>query len=201
VSKIRKSKQRIVTSSEKRQKSPILRVIGGEWRGRKLSFHTAAGLRPTSDRLRETLFNWLQWEISGSRCLDLFAGSGALGFEAASRGATSVVMVEINPASVLQLNHNREQLQAERVEVLHADAGNYLHSKPSAFDIVFVDPPFSQLEAGETCASLERQGVLLDGALIYVETPHKQKVQVPGGWSVFKSSRVGQVRATLYRRG
>ena len=176
-------------------------MVGGEWRGRKLRFHTAEGLRPTSDRLRETLFNWLQWEIRGSRCLDLFAGSGALGFEAASRGAASVVMVEINPASVRQLKQNLEQLQSDRIEVVHADAGNYLHSKPPAFDIVFVDPPFSLLEVSGTCASLEQQGLLLTDALIYVETPHKQTVQVPCGWSVFKSSRVGQVRASLYRRG
>ncbi len=120
----------------KRDKLPVLRVIGGEWRGRKLKFQTAEDTRPTTDRLRETLFNWLQWDVRGSRCLDLFAGSGALGFEAASRGASSVVMVEINPACVRQLNQNIEQLQANQVEVVHASAASYLAGKPEPFDIV-----------------------------------------------------------------
>jgi len=176
-------------------------VIGGEWRGRKLRFHTAEGVRPTSDRLRETLFNWLQWDIRGSRCLDLFAGSGALGFEAASRGAASVVMVEINPVCVDQLNQNIEQLLAGQIEVVHAAAASYLAGNPPPFDIVFVDPPFAEPQIDATCASLEQRGLLAANALVYVETPRALEYRVAGGWSVLKTSRMGQVQASLYRRG
>ena len=114
-----------------------LRIIAGHWRGRKLSFLDREGLRPTPDRVRETLFNWLQADIAGSRCLDLFAGSGALGFEAASRGAKSVVMLERDTATVDKLKDNINQLQAECIEAACIDAIEYLQADSQKFDVVY----------------------------------------------------------------
>ncbi len=188
---------------KKVKKMPVLRIVGGQWRGRKLPFHAAEGLRPSGDRVRETLFNWLQWDVRGSRCLDLFAGSGALGFEAASRGAAHVVMVDNNVNTVRQLNANRQQLcttasQAGLIEIVHADAMDYLCSAPQPFDIIFIDPPFAQKRVTETCAMLNAQGLLMDDTLVYVETPYKQAYQIPVSWSEHKSSRAGQVAMNLY---
>ena len=176
----------------------MLRIIGGEWRGRKLPFQEADGLRPTGDRVRETLFNWLQWNVRGSRCLDLFAGSGALGFEAASRGAAQVVLVENNPLTATQLVRNRERLQSETIEVVRADAFVYLRSDTEPFNLVFVDPPFALEQVTEICAALEDSTLLGKNALVYIETPSHQSYEVPVAWSMLKSGKAGQVLARLY---
>lgn len=120
-----------------------VRIIGGEWRSRVIEFPDALGLRPTPDRVRETLFNWLGQALRGQRCLDLFAGSGALGFEAASRGAASVIMVEENRSAADALNSNKTKLAAEPCKIICGDALKFIAASAEIFDVIFVDPPFS----------------------------------------------------------
>ena len=119
-----------------------IRIIGGDWRSRLIDVRTVKSLRPTPDRVRETLFNWLGQDLEGKRCLDLFAGSGALGFEAASRGAEQVVMIEYDPVAVAALQANAKTLQATRVQLVRGDALRFAGSANQTFDVVFVDPPY-----------------------------------------------------------
>ena len=149
-----------------------MRIIAGQWRGRKLAFPDAGGLRPTSDRMRETLFNWLQPVLPGASCLDLFAGSGALGFEAASRGAAKVVMLDSARDVVGALQENAKLLSASTVQVCQQDAASYLATGPRPFDVVFLDPPFDSPELMlHSLARLSAPGWLAPGAWVYVETP------------------------------
>lgn len=120
-----------------------VRIIGGQWRSRVIEFPDALGLRPTPDRVRETLFNWLGQTLRGQRCLDLFAGSGALGFEAASRGASSVIMVEEDRSAIDALNLNKTKLSADACKVIRGDALKFIAASVETFDVIFVDPPFS----------------------------------------------------------
>ncbi len=181
-----------------------LRIIGGTWRGRRLRFAAVPGLRPTGDRNRETLFNWLQAEIRGSRCLDLFAGSGALGFEAASRGAAQVLLVERAGAAARQLLENVRALQAEQhISVRRADALALLQQSPETgpFDLVFLDPPFDSDLLPRACALLEGNGWLADGALIYLEFRQgPQPPTLPDNWSVYRERVSGQVHYRLMQR-
>ena len=140
-----------------------VRIIAGQWRGRKLDVLDSPGLRPTPDRLRETLFNWLQQEIGAARCLDLFAGSGALGFEALSRGASEVVMVESNPALVERLNDSAESLNSEHHVIQRADAMSWLKQAKRGFDIIFLDPPFGQ-NLIESCCNLIKGTIIVKSA-------------------------------------
>ena len=177
-----------------------LRIIGGVWRGRRLAVADEPGLRPTPDRVRETIFNWLAPLIEGSRCLDLFAGSGALGFEAASRGASQVVMIE-RAASVFQvLRTNRDPLDAERrIRIFHADALEWLRMTPAEpFDLVFLDPPFNADLLAPSCLALQRGRWLNPGARIYLETASRQGFPVlPAGWKLIRDRQAGQVRYGL----
>jgi 16S rRNA (guanine966-N2)-methyltransferase len=147
-----------------------VRIIGGKMRGRKVMFQDALGLRPTQDRIRETLFNWLQHDLEGSHCLDLFAGSGALGFEALSRGATRVVMTDNNMSVIKMLNDNADRFGDEKVEIHHFDflKDKYIPFKDS-FDLVFLDPPFHERLIEPALSFLTKNGLLAKGALIYVE--------------------------------
>lgn len=165
-----------------------VRIIGGQYRRRMLAFPDHAGLRPTPDRVRETLFNWLGQTLEGWRCLDLFAGSGALGFEAASRGAAEVVMIERDPAVVRALRSNRQMLDAEAVEIVEADALAWLERDCRAWDLVFVDPPFASGLSGVVLPLLASR--LARGGAVYVEqaTP----VTAPPGWRLCRSGRAGQ---------
>jgi 16S rRNA (guanine966-N2)-methyltransferase len=148
-----------------------LRIIGGNWRSRQLSFVDAPGLRPTPARVRETLFNWLQYEIVGKQCLDLYSGSGALGVEAASRGAKLVIQVENNAQACRSLKDNAIALSADdRIKVVQAEVLRYLTGDAQAFDVVFLDPPFGQTLVVQTCRLLEQNGWLAKQAKIYVET-------------------------------
>jgi len=174
--------------------------VGGEWRGRRLAVLDQPGLRPTPDRVRETLFNWLAPLICGARCLDLFAGSGALGFEAASRGAGRVVMIEKLAKVVRLLHENRLLLNARQVEVVHAEAGPWLgmagHAEP--FDLVFLDPPFSEDLLGPSCATLAHGGWLARGARVYLEAPVTTGFPpLPEGWRLLRDKQAGQVRYGL----
>lgn len=176
-----------------------LRIIGGRWRSRTLSFPAVEGLRPTGDRIRETLFNWLAPILPGSRCLDLFAGSGILGFEALSRGASHCSLVELNPAAVRQLRAHAEQLQAEGAVIHHKNALEFLVTpQADAFDVVFIDPPFAENQWEAVMAQLDN-GWLRPEALIYVESPPDQTLCVPTSWRLHREKRTGQVCYRLYR--
>lgn len=172
-----------------------VRIIGGEWRSRVLNFAPRPDLRPTPDRVRETLFNWLGQDLTGKSCLDLFAGSGALGFEAASRGARRVVMVEHDAVAFRALEANAERLAARSVELKRSDALEFLRADGSAYDIVFLDPPFRADYLERVLPLLGPR--LVQGALAHVEAP--QARHLPAGWSVQRSGRAGAVTHQLIK--
>lgn len=177
-----------------------LRIIGGSWRGRKLSFPALDGLRPTGDRIRETLFNWLQGELPGAVCLDLFAGSGALGFEAVSRGAAFALLVERDASAVRQLQLNCEILQTRTVEVKQGDALGFLAgSSNRQFNVVFIDPPFASDLWAKACDALMQGQWLAPGAWMYVETPPETTWIAPTTWRLHRQKQAGQVIYRLYQ--
>lgn len=184
-----------ITKAEQR-----LRIIGGRWRGRLLSFPDIDGLRPTGSRIRETLFNWLMPELPGSHCLDLFAGSGALGFEALSRGAAEATLVELNRAASEQLRRHGENLQCPNAKVVEGNALTYLQSPPSRpFDIVFIDPPFAQDLWAAVIQHLQQAQWLQTGAFIYLEMPRGKQLALPTDWQLHRQKDAGQVCYCLYR--
>ena len=181
-----------------------LRIIGGVWRGRRLSVVDEPGLRPTPDRVRETLFNWLAPLIEGSRCLDLFAGSGALGFEAASRSAAQVVMVERTARVRQALEASRRALGAERkIEIIQADALAWLRTiAPVPFDLVFLDPPYDGHLLAPCCLALQQGGWLNPGARIYLENATRGGFpDLPAEWNLLRDRQAGQVRFGLAATG
>ena len=186
------------------KKPNTLRIIGGTWRGRKLRFPEVDGLRPTPDRVRETLFNWLQPVISGARCLDLFSGSGALGFEALSRGAASVVMVERDGSAVNQLRENIAILKTTDAQVIQRDALAFLtngRGDAAPFDVVFLDPPYHQHLIDSCCASLEQHGWLAPHAHLYIETERSlTQLRLPASFTVTRDKAAGQVAYRLIAR-
>ena len=178
-----------------------IRIIGGSWRSRQLRFDDAPGLRPTPARVRETLFNWLQYDIAGSRCLDLYAGSGALGFEAASRGARDVVQVERDARSCSALRSNAATLCAIRNKIVEMDVQRFLSGKAESFDLVFLDPPFAEDLAVKTCQLLEQNGWLASHAKIYIETEAGLDLAgLPANWQLLKDKTAGEVRYRLFAR-
>lgn len=187
------------SSPAARQGAAQVRIIGGRWKRTLLPVLEAEGLRPTPDRVRETLFNWLGQDLSGLACLDLFAGSGALGFEAASRGAAAVTLVEANPRVAKQLRDNQYRLDAAQVRVVQGDAFAVAAQMPTAsFDVVFLDPPFAEDWLGpalEHAARLTRPG----GA-VYVETDHAligPDAPIPASLEVIRQARAGAVHFHL----
>ena len=176
-----------------------LRIVAGNWRSRLLDIADVDGLRPTGERIRETLFNWLAPAIEGSHCLDLFAGTGALGLEALSRGASGAVFVERSPVAARQLRTNIGILDAHGASVLQQDATDFLRGKPERrFDIVFLDPPFALDALEETCRLLAETGHLADGALIYVEDDRsRESPELPPNWQLLKDKSAGNVRYML----
>ncbi len=174
-------------------KPSTLRLVAGKWRGRKIEFFEAEGLRPTSDRIRETLFNWLQDSIRGAHCLDLFSGSGALGLEAASRGAEMVVMVESNPATVRQLQTQVARLGAEEVTIWQGSALDYLAHLDHRFDLLFLDPPFNSHLLDSTLSMLGDSDSLKPQSRIYIEFPRRNPPQLPSGWQFEKLKTAGEV--------
>jgi len=187
---------------KKNTSSGRLRIIGGKWRSRLLPVADLTGLRPTTDRVRETLFNWLQNDVPGAHCLDLFAGSGALGLEAASRGAASVTLLEMQNQAVAILAENIKTLEADQVQVIRSDAINWLKTKSSdSFDVVFIDPPFDSDYLVQACELLESQHCLAEHACIYLEMDYMQDLpELPKSWSVTREKKTGQVRYYLVRR-
>ena len=171
-----------------------IRIIAGEYRGRRIKVASRPGLRPTPDRVRATLFNWLGQWLDGLSCLDLFAGSGALGFEAASRGAARVVMVESDRAAFSALEAARNKIGARAVELVRGDANEYLARARERFDVVFLDPPFRQNALPTVLEQLE--GRLAQAARVYIEsaTPAEPGVR----WRELKRARAGQVSYQLF---
>ena len=180
-----------------------VRIIGGQWRGRKIAFADGEGLRPTGDRIRETLFNWLMPVLPDARCLDVFAGSGVLGFEALSRGAAQCTLLERNAQAVRSLRMAQQQLGAETANIVLADSVSWLGSASTGFDIVFIDPPFadSTLSPAAVVASLEQYKLLAEDPWIYVEQPATVLMAPPEGFATYRQQRAGQVCYALWRRG
>lgn len=175
-----------------------LRIIGGQWRGRKLTFPSVAGLRPTGDRLRETLFNWLQVYNPGARVLDLFAGSGALGLEALSRGAAEADLLELNGQAAHQLRANCALLGAN-ARVHQVDSLAWLQQPAAqAYDLIFLDPPFGAQLWDRCLAALAAGDYLAPGGALYLEAPRDQALTVPSQWPLHRQKLAGNVSCRLY---
>jgi 16S rRNA (guanine966-N2)-methyltransferase len=183
------------------QSTRALRVIGGQWRSRRLEFPDLPGLRPTPDRVRETLFNWLAPVLPGAHCLDLFAGSGALGIEALSRGAAEVVFVERYSLAVRALRDNLGQLHARNARIDQAEALTWLRSPGTPFDVVLLDPPFGEGLLAPACTRLEQGGWLAPTAWIYLEAEVDQPPPLlPPHWTFHREKTAGMVAYRLARR-
>ena len=197
-----------------------VRIIGGHWRGSRLEFPSVDGLRPSSDRTRETLFNWLQFEVPGSRCLDLFAGSGALGFEALSRGAAYALLLDTHPQVIKQLQQHKLRLKANNCDIQQIDALAWLkqwqtspesmsmpeiepeHVSLEAFDIIFLDPPYALNLQSQCLQLIENSGCIRHGGLLYLEQPqHQQAISVSSRWQEIRNKRSSQVNYSLLRFG
>ncbi|MEH2922287.1 16S rRNA (guanine(966)-N(2))-methyltransferase [Samsonia erythrinae] len=178
-----------------------IRIIGGQWRGRKLPVPDSPGLRPTTDRVRETLFNWLAPVIQHARCLDCFAGSGALGLEALSRYATHATLLEKERAVARQLTQNLALLRAENADVVNTDALSWLAQPGTPYDVVFLDPPFRKALLNNALTLLEQQGWLAPESWIYVETEVENgPLAIPENWQLHREKIAGQVAYRLYIR-
>ena len=178
-----------------------LRIIGGQWRSRRLAFPDLPGLRPTPDRIRETLFNWLTPVLPGACCLDLFAGSGALGIEALSRGAAATVFVEHHPLAIRTLRENLAHLDAQGARLEPAEALAWLRQPGQPFEIVFLDPPFGEGLLEPVCALLEQGGWLAANAWIYLEAEANQPAPLlPANWTWHREKVAGMVAYRLARR-
>ena len=179
-----------------------VRIIAGLWRGRKLPVLTSQGLRPTGDRVKETLFNWLMPYIVDSECLDCFAGSGSLGFEALSRQAAKVTFLELEKAVAQQLSKNIQTLKcADRAQVVNQNSLQFLNQPQNQphFDLVFLDPPFNFDLAEQAIALLDKNHWLRPQALVYVETEKDKGLNVPESWALLKGKNSGQVSYRLYQ--
>jgi 16S rRNA (guanine966-N2)-methyltransferase len=182
------------------QSSGSVRIIGGKWRSRNLRFVSVDGLRPTGSRIRETLFNWLAPSIEGARCLDLFAGSGALCFEAISRGADCCIAIEANSQAVSELRHNQAQLTADNLEIVSGDCQKFLERGNTAkpYDIIFLDPPFDLQLHKQASRLLISGNWLASKAQIYCEFPATEAQDLPLSWRLIKDKIAGNVRYCLF---
>jgi len=187
--------------SRRSQRPGALRIIGGCWRGRRVPLPEGSELRPTPDRVRETLFNWLMPVIDGARCLDLFAGSGALGLEALSRGAAEVWFVERDPRIAEQLARTLDTVGARADRLAVEDARHFLAGTPRPFDIAFLDPPYAGRSLGNLCTLLDA-GWLRPQARVYLEQDRAGALpDLPAGWTLLREKTAGQVRFALAKRG
>jgi len=177
-----------------------LRIVAGKWRSRLLPIPDETDLRPTSARIRETLFNWLGDELCNARCLDLYAGSGALGFEALSRGASALTAVDQSREVCRQLKENVRTLDATGTTIVRQDVTGYLSKNcGDPFDVVFIDPPFDSADYEQVCLQLTENRWLTRGALVYIEQARKAPtLSLPAGWSQHKAGCSGNVRYELY---
>ena len=179
-----------------------IRIIGGRWRGRRLPVPDGEGLRPTADRIRETLFNWLQADIAGAHCLDLFAGSGALGLEALSRGAAHCDFVDSSRDAVRSINASLATLEArDRAACHESSAAAFLARRERTYDLVFLDPPFAADLLPSTCRELERCQIPGENGLVYIESSQVPGLlQLPSNWQAVRQKKAGSVHYGLYRR-
>jgi 16S rRNA (guanine966-N2)-methyltransferase len=179
-----------------------LRIIGGEWRSRKLAFPDAPGLRPTPDRVRETLFNWVAPHIAGAKVLDPFAGSGALYLEALSRGASMALALDSSAEAIASLRRNLDLLNCTVGQLLQSDAVRYLETQSATpFDLVFLDPPFHQNLLPGICAQLEEKGWLAPLAWVYTESEAvPSSLDLPGNWRLHREKKAGNVHYALWER-
>ena len=177
-----------------------IRIIGGSLRNSRLQVPELAGLRPTPERVRETLFNWLAPVLEGARCLDLCAGTGALGIEACSRGAASVQFVERDARAAQALRENLARLRIETAQVSTLEAATFLRGVAEAFDVVFLDPPFASQLWAELADQLDTGGWLATNGLIYVESSRAGVAGLPANWVTHREAQAGAVRFALYRR-
>ena len=190
---------KVKKQSDKNAPKGQIRIIAGHFRGRKLPVLMADGLRPTTDRVKETVFNWLMPYIQDANCLDCFAGSGGLGFEAISRGASAVTLVELNKLAAQQLKDNKALLKADNIQVIQQNALDFLHNNQQSYSLVFIDPPFRKGLAQQTAQLLSEKG-LTDDALIYVEMETDHNTQImPSHWQLLKEKVAGQVVYRLYQ--
>ena len=188
------------TNKGKKDKGNQLRIIGGQWRSRRLPIADVPGLRPTPDRVRETLFNWLQWQVPGARCLDLFAGSGALGLEALSREAAEVVFVEKNSLAYRQLQANITTLACSKAKLHAADALVWLKQQREPFDLVFLDPPFRLGLPDQALALLLERQLLKPGGMIYLEHENGYSPDLERwGLVIHRQTTAGQVVSSLLK--
>lgn len=180
----------------------FIRLIAGKWRGKKLPVKDKEGLRPTTDRTKETLFNWLMHDVRDANCLDCFSGSGSLAFEALSRFAKNAILLERDKQVAQQLRKNLQTLQVDNAQVIETDSINYLQQLASQqFNIVFVDPPFHKELVSPCCAALEKNGYLTENALIYIEMEVQLAgLELPENWQLLKEKNTGQVAYQLYLR-
>ncbi len=177
-----------------------VRIIGGRWKGRRIKFFEVAGLRPTLDRVRETLFNWLMHDIQGARCLDLFAGSAALGIEALSRGAAEVVFIEKNKKAADQIHLNLKELEFTHCKVFNTSAEVALKKNEHPYDIIFIDPPFYQDYLQNLLEQLNNEVFVKEGSLIYIEREkHSDPISFPENWNQLKQKQVGGLEFYLYQ--
>lgn len=176
-----------------------LRIVGGRWRSRRIAFPSEEGVRPTPDRVRETLFNWLGTRVVGAECLDLFAGSGALGLEAASRGASHVTLIDHHPRVASALRESVQTLGADNVEVHRGNALAWLECAREAYDVVFLDPPYAARDLLESCITLiAANGILSAGGRLYMETFAEGGLpDLPEGWRTLRSGRAGEIAFAL----
>lgn len=194
-------RRRQQNTSQKKPSTGFVRIISGLWRGRKLPVHDAEGLRPTTDRVKETLFNWLAQDVPRAKCLDLFAGSGGLGFEAASRQAEMVTLLELNPQAFKQLQTNIASLKGDNLQAINTDALSYLKQPGTPHHIVFIDPPFRKGLLDEAVELLESNGWLADDAMIYIETEKELALSsIPAHWHLHREKTAGQVCYRLFER-
>ena len=186
----------------RQNKNNQLRVIGGEWRSRKITFPAIEALRPTPDRVRETVFNWLRWDVEGANCLDLFAGSGILGVEAASRGAKDVVLVDYDADVCRAIMTNLNALGARQVKLLQMNVMHYLANRlPRVFDLIFLDPPFRRGLIVPCIDRIEKNGWVTDGSKIYIETESELTFEnIPPDWNLLKSKKFGSVGSHLFEK-
>jgi len=192
---------RASSAASRGPQSRVLRIIAGHWRGRRWRFPAQVAIRPTPDRVRETLFNWLGPRVRGMRCLDPFAGSGALGLEALSRGAAQVVFIERDPTAARELARLLTEWGAVGASVTCADARSYLEGSPEPFDLVFLDPPFDSGLLAGIAERLERGGWLAPEALIYAECAAREGLPaLPPNWQPVKAKRAGEVGYHLLER-
>ncbi|HIF9173965.1 TPA: 16S rRNA (guanine(966)-N(2))-methyltransferase RsmD [Photobacterium damselae] len=196
-----KRRQQTGKKPQNNRQSGFVRIISGQWRGRKLPVHDVEGLRPTTDRVKETLFNWLAQDIYQAKCLDLFAGSGSLSFEALSRGAESLTMIELDQKAAAQLKQNLTAIGATNATLHNTNSVNFLNQAGTPHDLVFIDPPFRKDLIQQVIAALEANHWLSPNALIYIEAEKELgSIDVPPSWHLYREKTAGQVCYRLFIR-